>query len=168
MRGFVPFKSCLGDGASSVAQQVQSIHKGADRKSSIASYDDARIAVETYAAGAGRRTLVELDRHHQMVDRRGPHVNQGGLRFGRRLSGNGRDISGDREVQSAAFGRSIVRAGKAVARSLSRHTVVWVSKIRTASDRHKQVAARWNKKSVAGAMHVASFVAGSSEKDFNA
>jgi hypothetical protein len=166
MRGFVPFKSCPGDGALSAAQQVQSIHKGADRKSPVAGHDCARIAVETHTAGAGRRTLVELDRHHSMVDRRGPHVNRGGLRFG--SSGNGRDISGDREVQSAAFGRSIVRAGKAVARLLSRHTVAWVSKIRTASDRHSQVAARWNNMPVAGAIVVAPFVAGSSEKDCNA
>jgi hypothetical protein len=112
--------------------------------------------------------LVELDRHHQLVDRRGPQVNLGGLRVGRRVSGNGRDISGDREVQSAASGRSIVRVGKAVARSLSRRIVARAGKIRTASDRHKQVAARWNQMSVAGAMHVASFVAGSSEKDCNA
>jgi hypothetical protein len=168
MRGFVSFKSCPGDGASSAAQQVQSIHKGADRKSPVAGFDNARIAVGTRAASAGRRTLVELDRHHQLVDRRGPQVNEGGLRFGRRVSGNGRDISGDREVQSAAFGRSIVRAGKAVARSLSRRIVARAGKIRTASDRHRQVAARWNQMSVAGAMVVAPFVAGSSEKDCNA
>jgi hypothetical protein len=168
MRGFVPFKSCPGDGASSAAQRVQSIHKGADLKSPIAGYDDARIAVGTRAVRNGCRTLVELDRHHRMVDRRGPHVIQGRLRFGRRVAGNGRDVSGDREVQSAAFGRSIVRAGKAVARSLSRRTMAWVSKIGTASDRHKQVAARWNNMPVASAMVMASFVAGSSEKDCNA
>ena len=168
MRGFVPFKSCPGDGASSAAQQVQSIHKGADRKSPVAGHDCARIAVGTHTAGGGRRTLVELDRHHRMIDRRGPHVNQGGLRFGRRVSGNGRDISGDREVQSAAFGRFVVRAGKAVVRSLSRRTVARAGKIRTASDRHKQVVARWNKMSVASAMVMAPFVAGSSEKDCNA
>ena len=168
MRGFVPFKSCLGDGASSAAQQVQSIHKGAGRKSPIAGYDKARIAAGPHVASAGRRTLVELDRHHQMVDRCGPDVVQGRLRFGRHVASNGRDISGDREVRSAAFGRFIVRAGKAVAWSLSRQTVARARKIKTASDRHKQIAARWNKRSVAGAVVIAPFVAGSSEKDCNA
>ncbi|WP_349008208.1 hypothetical protein [Mesorhizobium sp. CN2-181] len=165
MRGFVPFKSCLGDGASSAARQNQSILKVTDPRSCLSGDDDAAIAVETRVAKAGRPTLVELDRHLPMVDRRGGDVDPARFRFGGCVPGNGHEISGDRDVQSAAFGRFIVRAGKAVLRSLSRRMRARPRETGTAGGRRRLVSARWNNMPVADALVFAGLATGSSEKD---
>ena len=166
MRGFVPFKSCLGNGASSATQQVGTIRKGADRRNTITGDACARVAAGTRGADARRPTLVELDCHHRIVDRAGPGTTRRSA-IGGRVPGNGHEISGDRGVQSAASGRCIVRAVRAVARSLSRPTVARAKDVGTASDRLPQVAARWNKMSATNAINAAGLSAGSSEKDCN-
>jgi hypothetical protein len=167
MRGFVPFKSCLSDGAVSAMRLGQSIRKGTSLKHPVAGKACLRIAADTHGMRGGRPTLVELDRHCRVVDRLGLDVIQSLSSFGSRVSGDRYDISGDRGVQLAACGH-LARAGRAVARSLSRRGAARMRGTGMAGGRQLRVVGLGNVTSEVSAFVFSRPATGSSEKDCNA
>ncbi|MDQ6434486.1 hypothetical protein RB623_10540 [Mesorhizobium sp. LHD-90] len=97
MRGFVPFKFSRIGSALSALRQVLTIPNGMDYASTTSS---SAMLARTFR----RPTLAELNLHPESIDRLPCNLFSVAA-IGRRASGDGYGISGDRGVKTAAVAR---------------------------------------------------------------